>query len=244
MRSSWLVWLLVAGAALLAGNPPKAHAESTADCPAGTYDMLDWMTMDSGARGSRFLKGSANPLFTAIMRDKFYWTKGHTGYPWDIQLYDHDYIYLWITEYAWNDPTSFKKFLNNTNMPLAPRCAEGGFPGSKIRVDDTSYGIYSDCTHFTKHTLKKAVNEVWGPYNVSFGGDLKRNLRTLVVSYRYNCDDSYDHCGDKEEYYLAQQYGLVQWVHYLLVDGKYQQQQKSVFNRFAVGASSPKFQCF
>ena len=24
-----------------------AHAESTISCPSGTYDMLDWMTLDS-----------------------------------------------------------------------------------------------------------------------------------------------------------------------------------------------------
>ena len=155
----------------------------------------------------------------------------------------NDYIYLWITEYAWNDPTTFKKFLNNTNVPLAPRCAKGGFPGSRMQVSDTSYGIYTDCNHFTRHILGKGINEVWGPYNYSFGGDLNKQLPTLVVSYRYNCDDSYGNCSDKEEYYLVQKYGLVQWVHYSLVDSKYQQ-QKSVFNQFALGVSLPKFQCF
>jgi hypothetical protein len=151
---------------------------------------------------------------------------------------------LWITESDWNDPTSFKKFLNNTNMPLTPRCAEAGFPGSTIHVDDTSYGAYSDCTHFTKHTLKKAINEVWGPYKYSFGGDLKRKVQTLVVSYRYNCDNTYNNCSDKEEFYLAKKYGLVKWAHYVLADGKYQEQKKSVFNELGVGVVTPRFQCF
>lgn len=244
MKFPWLVIVLFFASMFVLVSPRTARAESTANCPSGTYDMLDWMTMDSGMRGGRFLKGTANPLFTRMNSDKFYWTKGHNGFPWDIQLYDKDFIYLWITEYAWNDPTSFKKFFRNTNVPLAPRCAEGGFPGSRIKVDDTSYGIYTDCTHYTVHNLKKAVNEVWGPYNYSFGGDLQQKLPTLVVSYRYNCNEAYGNCGDKEEYYLTQRFGLVQWVHYTLEDGKYQQAQKSVFNKFTVGASMPKFQCF
>src|SRR6266571_2436450 len=79
-----------------------ARAESTISCPSGTHDMLDWMTMDSDLRSSKHLTGSANPLYTLIHSGKFYWTKGGNGYPWDIQLYDNNYIYLWITEYACN----------------------------------------------------------------------------------------------------------------------------------------------
>ena len=129
-------------------------------------------------------------------------------------------------------------------MPLTARCSKGGFPGSSITVSNTNYDIYTDCTHHTTHSLKKAVNEVWGPYSLSFGGSLPNNMSTLVVSYRYNCDNNYSNCSDKEEYYLSQKYGLVQWVHYTLVGGVYQQQQKSVFNQLSAGITVPKFQCF
>jgi len=152
--------------------------------------MLDWMTMDSGLRGWNHLAGSANPLYTAISSNKFYWTKGVNGFPWDIQLYDSHYIYLWITEFAWSDPHTYKKFSYNTNMPLAPRCARGGYPGSTITVPDTTYDIYTSCQHHTTHNLKKAVNQVYGPYSMSFGGNLPNNLPTLVVSYRYSCDNA------------------------------------------------------
>lgn len=222
---------------------PQAKAESTMSCPAGTYDMLDWMTLDSGLRGSAHLTGTANPLYTQLMPNKFYWTKSSNGYPWDIQLYDSHYIYLWITEYAWNYPNTYKKSSYNTNEPLAPRCAKGGFPGSRIQVPNTSFDIYTDCKHYTRHNLGTGVNEVWGPYKMSFGGKIPSNLSTLVVSYRYNCNN-YTNCRDKEEYYLTQQFGLVQWVHYTLNSGKYVQQQKSVFNSLSSGATSPKFSCF
>jgi len=86
-----------------------SYAETTISCPAGTYDMLDWMTMDSDLTATSHLTGSSNPIFSAIWPGKFYWVKGSKGYPWDIQLYDDKFIYLWITEYAWNTPTTFKE---------------------------------------------------------------------------------------------------------------------------------------
>jgi hypothetical protein len=69
-------------------------------------------------------------------------------------------------------------------------------------------------------------------------------LTVLVASYRYNCDVNYANCGDKEEYYLAQRYGLVQWVHYALVRGQYQMKQKTVFNWLTNGGTIPNFRCF
>lgn len=230
--------------AMLLATAPIAQAETTTICPSGTYDMLDWMTMDSDLRSTKHLTGTANPLFSSLFPGKFYWVKGNKGYPWDIQLYDDKFIYLWITEYAWNSPNTFKKFSNNKNMPLALRCAKAGFPGSTIKVSNTSYDINTDCNISTRHNLKKAVNQVWGPYNLSFGGNLPKDIPTLVVTYRYNCNLNYDNCGDKEEYYLSKRYGLLQWVHYNLIKGSYQQQQKSVFNQITAGTATPRFQCF
>jgi hypothetical protein len=65
-----------------------------------------------------------------------------------------------------------------------------------------------------------------------------------VASYRYNCDNNYANCGDKEEYYFAQKYGLVQWVHYSLIGGVFQMRQKTVFNQLVSGGASPNFPCF
>jgi len=244
MRNGGFLALVCSAVALMFAVAMPAEAETTMACPDGTYDMLDWMTLDSNLRGSYHLTGNANPLYTNMGSGKFYWTKGANGTPWDIQLYDNDYIYLWITEMNWNNPQTFKKFAGNTNMPLAPRCAKAGFPGSVIRVPNTSYQTYSDCTHYITQNLKQGVNQVWGPYWISLGGALPSKLKVLVASYRYNCDVNYSNCGDKEEYYLAQKYGLVQWVHYSLVSGAYQIQQKTVFNQIASGATTPNFPCF
>jgi hypothetical protein len=129
-------------------------------------------------------------------------------------------------------------------MPLAPRCAKAGYPGSTITVPNTYYQIHTSCNTYTLTNLKYAVNQVWGPYYYSFGGSLPSNMKTMVVSYRYNCSNSYNNCSDKEEYYLGQRYGLVQWVHYTLSNGAYVQQQKSVFNQIASGSATPYFPCF
>jgi hypothetical protein len=223
---------------------PPAQAEATIACPSGTYDMLDWMTLDSSLRGTSHMAGSANPLYTDVEWGKFFWTKGANGEPWDIQLYDNHYIYLWITELSWTNPHTFKKFAHNTNMPLVPRCAKAGFPGSTLYVPNTSYQSYSDCTHYTTHNLSKGINQVWGPYSITLGGNLPSNLKVLVASYRYNCNSSYGNCGDKEEYYLTQKYGLVEWVHYSLVRGTYEMKQKTVFDKLVSGGTTPFFPCF
>lgn len=242
-RGTWLVVVCVSLAVSI-GLRAKAQAETTMNCPAGTYDMLDWMTLDSNLRTTAHVAGTANPLYTNFGNGKFYWTKGANGSPWDIQLYDNSYIYLWITESDWTNPQTFKKFAHNTNMPLVRRCAKGGYPGSTILVPDTLYQTYTDCTHYTTSNLRLGINQVWGPYTITLGGALPANLPVMIASYRYNCDSNYANCGDKEEYYLAQRYGLVQWVHYGLVSGVYKFRQRTIFNQLVKGTTTPYFPCF
>jgi hypothetical protein len=243
------VTLLLTGTLILGAMfAPSAAAESTIACPAGTYDMLDWMTLDSDLRANYHLIGTSNPLYTIIQPGKFYWVKGGLGYPWDIQLYDSKYIYLWITELSWTVSQSYKKFTNNTNLPLVPRCATAGLPGSTIKVANTNYDLHTNCSQTCSVTLglQTGINQVWGPYSYSFGGSLPSNLKTLVINYGYNCDANYQNCNDKEEYYVTQRYGLVQWIHYVRIpaNGTYAQLQKTVFNKLVVGVVTPDFPCF
>ena len=228
--------------------PQIARAESTISCPAGTYDMLDWMTMDSDLRSTYHMEGTSNPIYTVMESRKFYWVKGALGYPWDIQLYDSKYIYLWITELSYSVPESYKKFTNNTNLPLVPRCATAGTTaaGSTIKVNNTNYDLHTNCSNTCSVTLglQTSINQVWGPYYYSFGGSLPNNLKTLVISYRYNCNSSFANCMDKEEYYLSQRYGLVQWIHSVFANGSYVQLQRTILNKLVVGVVTPYFPCF
>jgi hypothetical protein len=86
------------------GSPTPSAPESTIACPPGTHDMLDWMTLDSDLSATYHMEGSSNPLYTNLQSAKFYRIKGGLGYPWDVQLYDSKYIYLWITELSWTVP--------------------------------------------------------------------------------------------------------------------------------------------
>jgi hypothetical protein len=242
--------LLATAACLVAAfaSPIRARAESTISCPSGMYDMLDWMTLDSDLRSTYHMEGTSNPIYTVMESGKFYWVKGGLGYPWDIQLYDNNYIYLWITELSWTIPESYKKFTNNTNLPLVPRCATAGAPGSRIKASNTNYDLHTNCSNTCSVTLglQNSINEVWGPYYYTYGGSLPSNLKTLVISYRYNCDANYVTCLDKEEYYVTQRYGLVQWTHYVWIPAtsSYAQLQKTVLNQLVVGVVTPYFPCF
>lgn len=131
--------------------PPPAPAPQP---QAQTYDMLAWMTMDPTLAASHHMSGTANPIYTNVASDRFFWTKTGQGFPWDIQLYDNNYIYLWVTELDWQNPSTYKVFhdpvLGDYNLPLVPRFAQGGFPGSKVTVaaSSSTYETHSDCNTF------------------------------------------------------------------------------------------------
>ncbi len=213
-------------------------------CPAGQYDMLDWATLDPDLAADHHLEGNANPLYTYIDKDKFYWMKGPSGYPWDIQLVDDKNIYLWVTEQEWGDPDTFKKSHHNTNMPLMSRCASGGQPGSSVTSSDTTFEIVHKCNNGDLDNLGSMVNEVWGPNKMSFGGDIPDNTDTLILTYRYNCDRKFNRCDDREQFYLTQRYGLVRWDHSKWKDAAYSQDNFTVYNRVVHGgAPAPEFPC-
>jgi hypothetical protein len=228
----------------------KADANLAEPTTPTTYDMLAWMTMRPYLSATHHMAGTANPLYTSVTGSRFYWTKTGNGYPWDIQLYDNNYIYLWVTELDWQNPNTFKAFKSPTlgkfNLPFAPRFAQGGYPGSSLKISDSTYEIHSDCNTFVTKNLGHVINEVWGPYQETLGGQLPANLKTLVVSYRYSCDANYSNCGDKEEFHLAKPYGLVKWQHQKLgVNGTYNPPDNvTYFNQVVSGQTTPITTCF
>jgi hypothetical protein len=229
--------------------PPPAPAPQP---QVQTYDMLAWMTMDPTLASSHHMSGTANPVYTNVASDRFFWTKTGQGYPLDIQLYDNKYIYLWVTELNWQNPSTYKVFhdpvLGDYNLPLVPRFAQGGFPGSKVTVaaSSSTYETHSDCNTFITQKLGGVVNTVWGPYSETLGGDLPDNLQTLVISYQYSCDSSLQNCKNKEEFHVAKPYGLVKWQHQKLqADGTYAPPDNVTYlNKVATGQVKPYTVCF
>src|SRR6266498_4935403 len=65
------VMLLATAVIIVAlGHPIRSAAEFTINCPLGTYDMLDWMTLDSDLRATYHLEGTSNPLYTVMAPGK------------------------------------------------------------------------------------------------------------------------------------------------------------------------------
>lgn len=242
--------LCLIGCGVNTSNPADPKLTPSAHTSVQIYDMMNWLTMSSSLSSGNHMAGTANPLFTIRTASRFYWTKTVAGFPWDIQLYDNNYVYLWVTELNWQNPRTYKIFhsprLGNYNLPLAPRWAKGGYPGSSVKISDSTYEIHSDCNSFVTKNLGHVINEVWGPYKETLGGQLPANLETLVISYRYSCDANYSACANKEEYHLAKPYGLVKWQHQTLgSNGTYDPPDNvTVFNRVESGQTTPLTVCF
>jgi hypothetical protein len=215
-----------------------AHAGNNPCNLSTQYDMLQWVSMDNILGSSYHFAGNANPLYSSIRTStELFLIKGATGFPWDIDRYDDNYVYLWITEYNWNDPTSYKAFA--TPMPWMPRCidipAQGGSKIASVLVTNSDYNIYLGCVRQPTQNLGYVVNDVWGPYPMTLGGSLPANANTLELSYRYTCDSNYDNCTYKETFDFQKGLGLVQWTYYKLQNGTYVQQNQSRFNALTVG---------
>ncbi|HEY3974160.1 MAG TPA: hypothetical protein VGM18_14225 [Candidatus Sulfotelmatobacter sp.] len=153
---------------------PRAFAQiqSTTSCPSGHnyWDVLSVMMMDPGLAAGYHMEGITNGLPSAYVYtqwdqsgSKVYYTKNPQGNPWDINLYDSNYIYQWVTELGtwngvnhWNDPTSCKKFNNGSqngtadmSMRWASRCATPGGdnssfwnPAPTTQPNNTNYYTY------------------------------------------------------------------------------------------------------
>ena len=132
------------------------------------------------------------------------------------------------------------------DIAFHPDPPQGGFPGSSIKISDSTYEIHSDCNTFVNQSLGHVLNEVWGPYSESLGGGLPNNLETLVISYRYSCDSNYLTCGDKEEFHVGKPYGLVKWQHQKLqTDGTYATPDNvTYFNQMVAGQTQVLTTCF
>jgi len=134
----------------------------------------------------------------------------------------------------------------STICHLCPESQLEGYPGSRIKISDSTYQIHTDCDTYTTKNLGHVINEVWGPYKETLGGQLPQNLETLVISYRYSCDANYSNCANKEEFHVAKPYGLVKWQHQSLgSDGTYKPPDNvTYFNRVVSGQTSPVTSCF
>jgi hypothetical protein len=195
---------------------------SAQTCKPNQYDMLDWMLPQRGT-----VNGHYNVIYPQT--GTFYWVKGSKGFPWDVDTFDSNFIYQSITEQDWNDPNTYKTF--EKALPWMPRCINipttpAKLTAIQVPAQDSKFDLHLSCVDYTTHSLGNVINEVWGPYNQSFGS--WPAAPTLTLSYRYSCDSQYSNCKDKESFAMQQGNGLVRWTHYVLQNGVYVQVNQSL----------------
>ena len=167
-----LMVALLALAACMGATFAFGQIQSTTSCSQGQWDVLSVMMMDPGLAEGYHMEGLTNGSPSAYIytqwdssQNKLYYTKNPQGNPWDINLYDSDYIYQWVTELQtwkgtnhWNDPRSCKKFNSGSqtsksdySMRWASRCAAPGGTNSAFwnpppttQPNNTNYYTYVD----------------------------------------------------------------------------------------------------
>lgn len=179
---------------------------------------MQYFAMSKQNRGSQFLKGQQNSVYTEVFPDDdfastgyWFWLKSASAHGFDVKAFDQNYIYIRSTELIWDDNTTFKRFASD--LPIAARCVAADAPGPEIQVPDTTFQYFSSCSPYKSSNLGTALNDLDAPVLMDTGGSLGQ-LPTRVLHYRYNCDSAFQNCINEEQFFLAYGFGLWEWKHY------------------------------
>lgn len=231
---------------------PTVFAQTIQSCPSGTEDMMNYFVMGYPNRLNNYMgPGNANPIYTTITPDlgskfatsgEFEWTKSSVGYPWDVKVFDSNYVYDRTTEANWTDPTSFKRF--NRDLPMSRRCVAVKRAGGSIKIaaGNTTYTSYANCLPTVTQPLGYVVNTISAPAFVNLGAALG-SVKVRYFTYRYSCNSSYENCMYEEVYSLGYGVGLYDWKYYVNQNGSFVLNQESVINQFDSGSATPYLPC-
>lgn len=179
---------------------------------------MHYFALSNRYRAAQFMSGNPNAIYTEVFPDQdfatsghWFWLKSAGAHGFDVKAFDQNYVYLRSTELTWTDNTTFKRFVHD--LPVAARCVGTNGPGPEVQVPDTSFQYFSSCAPYKSSKIGTSLNDLDAPLLMDAGGDLGK-VSTRVLHYRYNCDVAYQNCGDEEQFFLAENYGLWQWVHY------------------------------
>ena len=226
-------------------------AQNRETCPTGFEDMMNYFTMAYPNRLTNYMgPGNANPIYTTITPDlgssfaitgQYLWIKSSVGYPWDIKVYDNNYIYDRTTELGWTDPTAFKRF--NIDLPMSRRCVPIHASAGQIKIpaSKTSYTSYARCAPTQTQNLGYVVNTISAPTTSSVGN--VGPVKTRLFYYEYSCNSSYLNCAYMEVFSLGYGIGLFDWKYYVNQNGTFVFKQESVINQFKAGAATPYLPC-
>jgi len=179
---------------------------------------MQYFAMNKQTRDSQFMGGSPNPIYTEVFPDQdfassgyWFWLKSPSAHGFDVKAFDQKYVYIRSTELTWTDNSTFKRFAHN--LPIAARCVPVNAAGPEIQVPDTSFLYFASCSAYKSSKLGTSLNDLDAPALMNAGGNVGQ-VMTRVLHYNYNCDLNFQNCGDEEQFFLAKDYGLWQWVHY------------------------------
>jgi hypothetical protein len=174
-------------------------------------------------------KGDAGDIITEIDPEsgvgQWKHVKNPQGWPWDLKLYDNDFVYDWITEGkdGWSSnpeigPKSYKKFIQNhvsldgdlaDGLAMFPRFIDSVENNSVLKIpsDQTLYATFSNCEQVGEPcSLGDVTQKLQGPFLINHGGDIGA-CSTLIHQY-YWTDNGVPVL---EENYYALDYGWTAW---------------------------------
>ncbi len=179
MKYSRFISLFATAAVLFLMSADRASAtQYTTTCQSGEWDMLSLMFMQQSYLADNYYvygtsSAGGNVLHNDVPQVSTYtgnaWDTGkinsvkdyqaqpghgtppYWGFPWDINLFDKSYVYLWITEYSgtaewWSDPYAYKAFNNgstNNTMRFTRRCVVPGDNGTTSQLVNNPSGTYA-----------------------------------------------------------------------------------------------------
>jgi len=226
-----------------------------------SVDVLEFVALADKSKGLPFSRqthslGNAFDIVTPIDPASGYgqWkhVKNVQGWPWDIKLYDNDYIYDWITEKSWTDDNrAYKKFIQNHPSIHSLKFEDGliMFPRHirqtnvafdiDIPVEQSQYSTFVDCQHTRTDHLGPIHQRLRGPFLIDHGGDVGPQL-TIIHQYYWSNNGVLT----LEENHFAQNYGWVAWKLQTYVNDAYKSMQTTISNKLAPGTPKIEFPCF
>ena len=180
---------------------------------------MQYFALGKQYRGTQFMSGQPNSIYTQVFPDQdafassgyWFWLKSAAAHGFDVKAFDQQYVYIRSTELTWTDNTTFKRFVQD--LPIAARCVPANAAGPQIQVPDTTFQYFASCSPYKSSQLGTSLNDLDAPELMVTGGNIGQ-VPTRVLHYRYNCDSNFQSCGNEEQFFLAKNYGLWQWVHY------------------------------
>jgi hypothetical protein len=222
-RYGLIFGLLMLAASFTLSPTAFGQVQQTISCPAGHgyWDVLSVMMMDPGLAADHHMEGFTKGVPSAYIYtrwdpsdSKIYYTKNPQGNPWDINLYDSNYVYQWVTELDeyngvnhWNDPKSCRKFNNghetstsDFSMRWAPRCAAPGGENSTLwNSIPSSSKISTKYFTYVDHVQQTLVQDLdYAQLELEPTGTLEItdhradpprsfSITTLPLDYTYSC---------------------------------------------------------